>query len=131
MEPERPQTDVQLAAALARIRSERPRPSVVYVWSPPAEPSARPEIKRALLRHPRRRIDLRWVPMTHEKSIPHTGTPLAPMVGYAVAERARVAELRGEQALRSIGIRVGRVVPRLRQAPSETLPSAPLPPAAR
>ena len=51
LEPERPKTDGQLAAAQKRLCLERPRPSVVYIWSPPADPSTRPEIKQALLRH--------------------------------------------------------------------------------
>jgi uncharacterized protein (DUF58 family) len=116
IEPDRQKTDVQLAAALSRLCRERPRPSVVYVWSPPSDPVNRPDIKRALLRHPRRRIELRWVSMSSERSIPHTGTPLAPSVGFAVTERARAAEERGERALRRIGVRVQRIHPRLRQA---------------
>jgi uncharacterized protein (DUF58 family) len=113
LEPERPRTDAQLAAALQRLCRERPRPSVVYVWSAPADPASRPEIERALLRHPRRRIDLRWVAMSHERSIPQHGTPLAAAVGYAVCLRARAAQERGERALRRIGIRTEQVRPRV------------------
>ena len=113
LEPERAKTDAQLSAALSRLCTERPRPTIVYVWSSPADPVTRPEIKRALLRVPRRRIDLRWVSMTHERSIPHEGTALAPTVGFAVTLRARAAEARGERALRQIGVRVQHIAPRI------------------
>ena len=109
LEPERHKTDVQLAAALQRLARERPKPSVVYLWSEPPDPAHRPEIHRALLRHPRRRIDLRWVSMTHDDSIPRAGSPTADAVGYAVAMRARAAEQRGQRALRRVGVRAVRI----------------------
>ena len=113
LEPERAKTDAQIASALSRLCSERPRPTIVYVWSSPADPVTRPEIKQALLRVPRRRVELRWVSMTHERSIPHQGTALAPAVGFAVTMRAQAAEARGERALRQIGVRVQHIHPRI------------------
>jgi uncharacterized protein (DUF58 family) len=112
LEPERARTDFVLAEALARIQRERPRASVVYVWSPAPDPATRPEIERALLRHPRRRIDLRWVPSTQEPSIPRAGSPLAPAVADAVSTRARVAQERGEAALLRLGVRIERLRPK-------------------
>jgi hypothetical protein len=109
LEPDRAKTDQQLASALIRLQRDKPRPSVVYLWSPPPDLGARPEIERALARHPRRRTELRWVAMRVEPGIPRIGSPLMPAVADAVALRARVAEERGEHALRRLGVHVERL----------------------
>ena len=107
-EPDRPKTDKMLAEALKKLVRERPRASVVYVWSPVPDPATRPEIERAILKHPRRRIELRWIAMTHETSVPRGGTAIAPAVADAVIERVRVAQARGERELRRWGVRIDR-----------------------
>ncbi len=103
---DRTKTDQQISSALLRIQKERPRASVVYVWSPPPDFGARPEIERAIAKHPRRKIELRWVAMRLGRSIPTTGSRLMPAVADALSERARVAEERGEHSLRRLGIQV-------------------------
>jgi uncharacterized protein (DUF58 family) len=105
MEPERSRTDAQLAEALKALRSTKPRPSVIYMWSPPPDPARRAELQRALRKHPRRRIDLRWITMDPTASLP-TGGTLQSAVAFAVAERAEVARARGERALRRFGVKV-------------------------
>jgi uncharacterized protein (DUF58 family) len=115
LEPDRPYTDRQLADFLVRLRSARPRTSVVYLWSPPPDLASRPEMQRALAALPRRRMDLRWVVVPIERGISFEGTPIAPAVADAVALRARIAERRGERALRQLGVRVERVLPRHRE----------------
>lgn len=112
LEPDRPKTDLQIAEALTRIARERPRASVVYVWSPAPEANNRPEIERALNQYPRRRIDLRWVSLQHEPSIPREPDPVSRAVADAVSLRARTAQARGELALRRLGIRVEHLRPR-------------------
>ncbi len=133
LEPDRPKTDVQIAEALARIERERPRASVVYVWSPPPEAESRPEIERALTRYPRRRIDLRWVPMQLEQGIPRSKDAVSVAVADAVSLRARAAQRRGELALRRLGIRVEHLKPlhasRMASETDEPAPEA-KPPAA-
>jgi uncharacterized protein (DUF58 family) len=116
LEPERPHTDRELAGALERIARERPRASVVYVWSAPLLPSARPEIERVLGALPRKRIELRWVIQRQAPSIPTTGGPLMPVVADAVRLRATVAEELGERALRRLGVRVERPRPPARSS---------------
>ncbi|MCA9598813.1 MAG: DUF58 domain-containing protein [Myxococcales bacterium] len=112
LEPDRGKTDQQLAAALSRAMREKPRPSLVYVWSPAPDLGARPDIERALARHPHRRAELRWVSMRVEPGIPRDGGELMSVVADAVALRARVAEERGEHALRRLGVHVERPRPR-------------------
>jgi len=101
--PERPRTDFTLAEALTRLRAERPRPSIVYVWSPPVD-AGRPEIQRALRRTARSRVSLRWMSVDAEASLPADGDAMTQTVAFAVRERLRVARARGEQALERLGI---------------------------
>jgi hypothetical protein len=117
LEPERPKTDTQLAGALARIVREKPRASVVYLWSPALESHARPEIERALGGLPRRRIEVRWIAMRHVPSIPRKGAPLMDAVADAVSLRTTIAEERGVRALRRLGVRVERPRPPPLSAP--------------
>ncbi len=124
MEPDRPRTDARLGESLARMARERPRPSTVYIWSPAPDPAARPDIARALAHHPRRRIALGWVSMTHEHAVPRDGSSLMGVIADAVAVRARVAEERGERALRHLGVRVERWRPRAAPIVPNTPPPA-------
>ena len=110
MDPERSQTDTQLVEALADLRRAKPRPSVVYMWSPPPDPTQRAKLHRALRKHPGRRVDLRWITMDPTASLPTRGT-LQHAVAFAVAERAKVAQSRGERALRRFGVKVERLRP--------------------
>ena len=109
LEPERSRTDRQLAAALTRAVQERPSPSLIYVWSPPPDLKARPEIERALSALPRRRVELRWVAIRLGTHLPRAGSPVMPAVADALSIRARVAEERGNKALRSMGVHVERL----------------------
>jgi uncharacterized protein (DUF58 family) len=113
-EPERQRTDLELARVLAKLARERPRPSIVYVWSPAPDPRDRPVLIQALLEHPRRQIELRWVCMSHLPSLPRPETPLGEVAAWAVAERLRAARERGQRALRQFGLRLER--PRLRHS---------------
>jgi len=111
--PERPRTDFSLADALSRLRSERPRPSIVYVWSTPVD-ATRPEIYRALRRYSRARVSLRWMTVDAEASLPAGGDAMTEAVAFAVGERLRVARARGDQALDRLGLAGGRPLRRPR-----------------
>ncbi len=128
MEPERAKTDVSLAQALRRLLHERPRPSVVYIWSPPPSYERVPELERTLAAMPTRRLDVRWVCMAAEQSIPREGSRLAEPVADALGIRLRIARERGELALRRWGLRVQRIHPvghaSLRAVPTSAEPES-------
>jgi hypothetical protein len=65
----------------------------------------------ALRARPRRGIELRWVRMRYEPSIPHEGR-LGRAIADAVAMRTTIAESHGERVLRQLGVRVERIRPR-------------------
>jgi uncharacterized protein (DUF58 family) len=123
MEAERPRTDSQLADALRTLRTGKGRPSVIYMWSPAPDPTRRAELHRALKKHPRRRIDLRWITMDPTASLPSHGS-LEHAMAFAVAERAQVARARGERALRRFGVKVERLRPPPRSARPFDAPGA-------
>ncbi|HEU5074171.1 MAG TPA: DUF58 domain-containing protein [Polyangiaceae bacterium] len=106
MEPERTKTDLTLTHTLKRLLYERPRPSIVYLWSPAPSFERMPQLEKALSELPLRRLDVRWVCMRTEQSIPREGSNLAEPVADALGIRMRIARERGEQALRRWGLRI-------------------------
>lgn len=106
MEPERTKTDLTLTHTLKRLLYERPRPSIVYLWSPAPSYERMPQLEKALSELPLRRLDVRWVCMRTEQSIPREGSSLAEPVADALGIRMRIARERGEQALRRWGLRI-------------------------
>jgi hypothetical protein len=122
LEPERSKTDAELARALTKIRKVRPQASLVYVWSPAPDPAQRPIIERAIIEHPRRRIELRWVPMRGDAGISAENEPALNVVRDALSVQAKAHQERGERALRHFGIRIERIralhAPKVNQAPT-------------
>lgn len=115
-EPEQPRTDRRLAETLTRLRRERPTPSLIYLWSSPFDPSARPDLARALAEQPRRGVTIGWIDMIPERGVPRHESPLAGIIADAVEVRARAARTRGERALRRLGVRVERLRARAGEA---------------
>lgn len=102
--PERSEADVLIAQALKRLRSERPEPSLVYLWSPPPEPGARRSLVEVAARRSRK-SRLTWVSVAT-----YSGLELAfdaSGVGpRTLLRRARLGAQQGERALRRLGIYV-------------------------
>jgi uncharacterized protein (DUF58 family) len=109
LDSERTKTDATIATSLRRVVSERPRASVVYLWSPTPSFERLPALERVFSRLPLRRLDVRWVCVSAEQSIPTTGSELAGPVADALGIRVRIARQRGEAALRHWGLRVQRL----------------------
>jgi hypothetical protein len=63
LEPDRARTDVELSRVLSEISRGKPRPSLIYVWSPTPDPTSRGALEHALATQAKRRHELRWVPM--------------------------------------------------------------------
>lgn len=112
LEPDRARADETIAEFLGGLSSERPRPSLVYVWSPAPEPGKRGVVLEALHKHGRRRMEIRWVRLELQKGFFPPKGPVGVAVHRAVALRAEVAQAVGERALRRLGVHVERVRPR-------------------
>ncbi len=121
LQPDRPITDHFLAELIRTLPLARHRPTQLWIWSIPPAQGTRPELERALLTRARRRVELLWIRMRHEPSIPSDGSPLIPAVAAAVSVRTRVAEARGTRFLRSRGIRVESPSRPPRRVPSALL----------
>ncbi len=118
MDGERPKADETLAQVLARLGTDKPRPSIVHVWAP--APARSDGFARAIASLRRRRIEVRWSLPRFEAGIGsdrERRSPVADVVEEAVRVRARSSQLRGERMLRRLGVRVqGRLLVR-REAP--------------
>ncbi|HEY0468353.1 MAG TPA: DUF58 domain-containing protein, partial [Polyangiaceae bacterium] len=115
LEPERPRTDQELTRVLAEISRGKPRPSLIYVWSPTPDPTSRGALERALAHQLRRRHELRWVPMRFDLDLEGAAPGTPGPVLTALAAQAKAAHERGLSALAHLGIKVlrARSVPRV------------------
>ncbi len=121
LEPDRPRTDLELLRVLKEISRARPRPSLIYVWSPTPDPTNRNAFERALAGLPKRRHELRWVPMRFDQDLERAAPDASEAVITALAAQARAAHERGVRALTRLGIRVEK----LRSTPRVTLTLTP------
>jgi hypothetical protein len=115
LEPERPRTDHELLRVLSEISRAKPRPSLIYVWSPTPDPTSRGTLERSLAQHARRRHELRWVPMRFDLDLESAAPGTSDAVLTALIAQARAAHERGLAALARLGIKVLRSssVPRI------------------
>jgi uncharacterized protein (DUF58 family) len=121
LEPDRPRTDQELTRTLQAISRERPRPSLIYVWSPTPDPSNRGELERALAARPKRRLELRWVPMRFDLDLERASDGASEAIVAALGVQAKISHERGARALGRLGIKLER----LRSAPRVALTLAP------
>ena len=103
--PDRAEVDEQLAQALGRLRAARPRPSLIYVWSPLAEPSTRGRLVDIVARIRSRRTELVWVAVPETDGLSRGGDYDA-LVARTLSRRAELAQHRAERALRELRVRV-------------------------
>jgi len=109
LEPDRPRTDQELARVLQTISRNRPRPSLIYVWSPTPDPANRAALERALAAQPKRRIELRWVPMRFDLDLERASDGASAAIVAALGVQAKISHERGLRALARLGIHVERV----------------------
>jgi uncharacterized protein (DUF58 family) len=107
IEHDKNRTAALLLSAIERAAREKPRPSLVYVWSlaPDAPSVAIAQTVRRLLR---KGISVRWMPARHERAPDADSDDVTRAVADAVLTRTRVARERGERLLRAMGVRVVR-----------------------
>ncbi len=122
LEPDRPRTDQELTRVLTQITRARPRPSLIYVWSPTPDPLTRGALERTLANQPKRRIELRWVAMRTDVDLARASGVSSEAIVSSLAVQAQVMHERGARALARLGIRLERV----KSAPRVPLTLAPL-----
>lgn len=99
-----------ILGSLERIAEAKPRATVIYVYAPPpSQPD--PALLRLCHRLRRQKATLRWISPLTEHSLPAPGenpddNDVAGAAAFAVGLRARTARLRGEQLLRSAGVKI-------------------------
>jgi len=106
-EGERDGTEAMLAQVLGQIVTERPRPSVLYIWAmPPARPQA---TAKAIAKLRARRVEMRWSIPPLDAAVGaerERRSRIADVVDDAVRARARAMVSRGERVLRRLGVRI-------------------------
>jgi uncharacterized protein (DUF58 family) len=128
LEGERERTDAAMAAIFEKLATEKKRPSILHVWAP--APSRSGPISAGLRRLRAKRIEVRWTVPSFEASVPAEGTgdPATPpaSVGDAVADavriRARASRVRGERALKKMGVRTAAFAGRAAEVESKEGP---------
>jgi hypothetical protein len=127
LEPDRARTAGVLAACLLDLARQRkpPRATIVHVVAPPPPPPFLEALARAVRKLKARGVSVRWstppvasplvieLPEQNEDHPTHVeealpDPALLPAVERAVVIRAAIANRRGEQALRKLGIKVVR-----------------------
>ncbi|MEO7037549.1 MAG: DUF58 domain-containing protein [Polyangiaceae bacterium] len=121
LEPDRVRTDLELLRVMQELNRAKPRPSLIYVWSPTPDPTSRGALEHALGGLAKRRHELRWVPMRFDQDLKRAAPGASEAVLTALAAQARASHERGVRALARLGIRVERV----RSAPRVSLTLAP------
>lgn len=106
LEPDRPRTDHEILRVLSEITRVKPRPSLIYIWSPTPDPTSRGALERALSTQGRRRHELRWVPMRFDIELERAAPDATEAVLLALGTQARAAHERGLRVLARLGIRV-------------------------
>jgi uncharacterized protein (DUF58 family) len=101
-----------LIEALERALTDKPRPSLVYVWSPPPEGQV-PVLAASVRKLLRRGIGVRWIPAPIDRGVEPGPAEMERIAAEAVVTRARVARERGERLLLAMGVRLARKERRL------------------
>jgi len=109
LEPDRPRTDQELLRLLSEISRGKPRPSLIYVWSPTPDPTNRGALERGLAQQIKRRHELRWVPMRFDVELASAAPGTSDAVHAALTAQAKAAHERGLRVLVRLGIKVERL----------------------
>jgi uncharacterized protein (DUF58 family) len=108
VDPERVRVDVELVRAFERIKQQRVRPSLIYVWSEAPDEIRRPALTRALAERKRRGVAWKWVLMKPSLG-GLDGSAKALAARDAFTLRQKLATERGERCLSRLGIRLERL----------------------
>jgi hypothetical protein len=114
VDPERVRVDVELVRVFERLRHERVRPSLVYMWSEAPDEATRPVLSRTLAERKRRGSTWKWVLLRPSLGNLGDASAKAQTARDALGIRQKLAQERGERVLHRLGIRLERLAPGLR-----------------
>jgi uncharacterized protein (DUF58 family) len=103
--PDRDEVDALLVQAFERLHATRPRPSLIYLWSPLAEPGTRTRLVDSVMRARSRRTEVVWAAVPLALGM-EAGDEYTALVQRTLSRRAELALGRAERALRERRIRV-------------------------
>ena len=106
-EGERDQAEIELGRLLGKLNDERPRPSIISVWSSAPNPGS--ATAKAIKKLRARKTAIHWTLPCLEESVgsflPSASSEVTAAVDEAVRIRARVASARATATLRSLGVK--------------------------
>ena len=114
VDPERLRVDVELIRLMERLKHERARPTLIYVWSDAPDEMSRPALARSLAERKRRGQTWKWVLLRPSLGNTADESSKALTVRDAFVIRQKLANERGERSLHRLGIRLERLAPGLR-----------------
>ena len=114
VDPERLRVDVELIRLMERLRHQRVKPTLIYVWSDAPDETSRPALSRSLAERKRRGQTWKWILLHPSLGNVTDASPKAMAVRDAFAIRQKLANERGERSLHRLGIRLERLAPGLR-----------------
>jgi len=114
VDPERLRVDVELIRLMERLKHERARPTLIYVWSDAPDEMSRPALARSLAERKRRGQTWKWVLLRPSLGNTADESSKAVTVRDAFVIRQKLANERGERSLHRLGIRLERLAPGLR-----------------
>jgi uncharacterized protein (DUF58 family) len=103
--PDRDEVDELLVQAFERLQAVRPRPSLIYLWSPLSEPGTRTRLVDTVMRARTRRTEVVWAAVPIALGM-EPGDDYAALVQRTLSRRAELALGRAERSLRERRVRV-------------------------
>ncbi|HYP91451.1 MAG TPA: hypothetical protein VEQ59_24960, partial [Polyangiaceae bacterium] len=114
VDPERVRVDVEMVRLIERLKHQRPKPSLIYMWSDAPDETGRPALTRSLAERKRRGLTWKWVLLRPSLGSLTDDSPKARAVRDAFSMRQKLASEKGERSLVRLGIRLERLTPGLR-----------------
>jgi hypothetical protein len=94
---------------MERLRHQKVRPSLIYMWSDVPDEATRPVISRSLSERKRRGTTWKWVLLRPSLGNLNDESTKAQTARDAFAIRQKLANERGERVLQRLGIRLERL----------------------
>ena len=94
---------------MERLRHQRVRPSLIYMWSDAPDETARPALARTLSERKRRGLTWKWVLLRPSLGNVSDESPKAQTARDAFVIRQKLANEKGERSLHRLGIRLERL----------------------